>query len=107
MVWNISGDVVVGTVDTEELCYQTTKQRILFNNVAVSWEKCMQTCPKYREAQAPTFTDSEGLNDLVQWAFNTTRDPETLVDYSEVTSASFWIPFRYEHHLFLSSFIIF
>ena len=75
-------------------CHRFSKARVLFNHVEVSWERCMQTCPKYLRAQAPGFSSQEELTELITWAFNTTRDPVTLLDYPDVVSASFWLSFR-------------
>ena len=119
MEWAITGDVSIGTVDKEELCYKyvytciymyihpnpstqsdiinprSDMTRVLFNTVAIDAVRCMETCLKYNRARAPpSFSDKAAFTELVTWAWNTTRDPETEVYYEDVFSASFWLSYR-------------
>ena len=114
MEWAITGEVSTGTVDKEELCYKYTffhpspqldiinprsdMSRVLFNTVAIDAVRCMETCLKYNRARAPpSFSDKAAFTELVTWAWNTTRDPETEVYYEDVFSASFWLSYRSGH----------
>ena len=119
MEWAITGDVSIGTVDKEELCYKyvytciymyihpnpstqsdiinprSDMTRVLFNTVVIDAVRCMETCLKYNRARAPpSFSDKAAFTELVTWAWNTTRDPETEVYYEDVFSASFWLSYR-------------
>ena len=83
-----------------------TKSRVLFNSQSPQWSQCMDTCPKYSGAKAPSFTDRAQLDELIVWALNTTTDPASFTLYEDAIGRSFWIPFRFELlHTYLFRFI--
>ena len=47
----------------------------MFNTHAPDWLQCMDQCPKYNGAKAPSFSNKEEMVDLATWAINTTIDP--------------------------------
>ena len=96
----------------------------MFNTVALEWSGCMETCPKYSRAQPPSFSDKvtsrllccssqlylellvtvcqprslqAGLEELLSWSLETTRDPATRQYYPGVVSGALWLPFRSHH----------
>ena len=113
MIWNTTGDIVGGSIDSEQelcrrfiliqlqmktsshcICISYGKSRVNFNTLAPEWSKCMDTCSKYRRAMAPSFTDMDDLKDLLTWAYNTTTDPVTNILYPDGLGRAFWVPFR-------------
>ena len=76
MIWNISGDVETGSIESKKvLCERPAMSRIMFNTHAPDWLQCMNQCPKYNRAKAPSFINKEEMEDLATWAINTTIDP--------------------------------
>ena len=47
----------------------------MFNTHAPDWLQCMDQCPKYNGAKAPSFSNKQEMVDLATWASNTTIDP--------------------------------
>ena len=69
--------------------------RILFNIVETDSVRCMETCLKYNRARAPpSASDKAAFTELITWTWNTTRDPDTLLNYEDALSASFWLSYR-------------
>ena len=69
--------------------------RILFNIVETYSVRCMETCLKYNRARAPpSASDKAAFTELITWTWNTTRDPDTLLNYEDAFSASFWLSYR-------------
>ena len=108
MTWNITGDVSSGLVSSEKLCQRcqiinlctqsnilpflrTDKARVLFETIATDGIKCLDTCAKYNQAQAPIFSDQVEFDELVSWLTNTTRDPVTKLFYKDVIGGAFWV----------------
>ena len=76
MIWNISGDVETGSIGSKKvLCERPAMSRIMFNTHAPDWLQCMDQCPKYNGAKAPSFSNKQEMVDLATWAINTTIDP--------------------------------
>lgn len=100
MVWNITGDVESGNVDSEEeLCERSfiegdVMSRVKFPSHASEWTKCMEMCPNYRRAIVPSFTTQKEMENLIKWLTKTSRDPITGVLYPDVISPEMWLPFR-------------
>ena len=69
--------------------------RILFNIVETDSVRCMETCLKYNRARAPpSASDKAAFTELITWTWNTTRDPDTLLNYEDTLSNSFWLSYR-------------
>ena len=94
MEWNVTGDVTIGTVDSdEELCLATSSTSLLMFSSWLHWQDCMDTCPKYNYASPVTFTDEERMGELVDWAYKVTTDKETGLRL-DGSFLSFWLAFR-------------
>ena len=85
---------------------RSQKARIKFNTYAFEWSKCMETCPKYNRALAPTFNDQKELEELIKWTYNVTTDPITNTFYEDGFGRAIWLPFRWKK-LFLHLLILF
>ena len=75
-----------------------TMSRVMFTTGTkfVSWAECMNTCPKYNRAQAPSIASRAGLQELVSWTHTTIRDPDTRELYPGVGRfQGLWLPYRY------------
>ena len=73
--------------------------RVLFNVVETDWVRCMETCLKYNRARAPpSAPDKAAFTELITWTWNTTRDPDTLLNYEDALSASFWLSYRLDQN---------
>ena len=69
--------------------------RVLFNVVETDWVRCMETCLKYNRARAPpSASNKAAFTELITWTWNTTRDPDTLLNYEDTLSNSFWLSYR-------------
>ena len=76
---------------------RNTMSRVMFTTGAkfVGWAECMDTCPKYNRAQAPSIASGAGLQELVSWTHTTIRDPDTLELYPGVGRfQGLWLPYR-------------
>ena len=70
------------------------KAHVLFNTHGSDWFRCMEKCPMYNRALAPSFTSEEEMAELRMWAYNTTTDPISKTHYEDSFGRSIWIPFR-------------
>ena len=74
---------------------RTEMARVIFNIVITEAVRCMEMCLKYNRAQAPpSSSDKAAFKELITWTWNTTRDPDTLANYEDTLSASFWLSYR-------------
>ena len=97
--------------------------RVKFNTYAGSWSRCMDKCPKYNRAAAPSFHDQEifppvvcykyfcvlqaGMEEILNWDYNTFIDPNTTTIYEDVEGQAFWIPYRFHAVCIFSVIFIF
>ena len=111
MDWNISGEVTMKTVDSEEVCkrlvneiyhnlvlenndYRSDKSRVLLNTVSTNAFDCFETCKKYNRAQSPMFSDKKDMERLFSFLTNTTTDPVTKLFYKDSITSTVWLPMR-------------
>ena len=112
MEWNVAGNVSSGTVKKDDLCSRYdvsfisdflrmlcryTMSRVMFTTGAkfVGWAECMDTCPKYNRARAPSIPSRAALQELVSWTHSTIRDPDTMELYPGVGRfQGLWLPYR-------------
>ena len=55
---------------------------IMFTNW-MHWQECMDMCPKYQGAHGVTFSDQRGMQELIDWAFKVSTDPQTGQFYED------------------------
>ena len=72
---------------------RSPKSRVMFNTLFPDWRECMDTCTKYNEAQAPSFTSWGEFEDMLHWYRNTTLDPVTSEPY-EYGGKFWWVATR-------------
>ena len=65
----------------------------MFNTIFPDWTECMDTCTKYNEAKAPSFTSWEEFEDMLHWYRNTTLDPDNNKPY-EYGGKMWWVATR-------------
>ena len=80
--------------------FRYTKSRVMFSANAPSWSTCMDKCPMYSQARAPSYSTQEELGDLIRWALATSVDKVALATgtrahYSAFPSWFFWVAYRY------------
>jgi hypothetical protein len=80
MKWNISGQVKEGSVSVEDICQRANHSSVFLPSTFVSWQKCMDFCPKFRRARALTIHTKAEAKELANWVF-----------LQKKTGASFWI----------------
>ena len=91
--WNITGRVTTGSADVKDVCHQAGMTRLMFNTPEPSWHHCMETCPKYNRAQATSFSDQQGLGDLITWASGVDPTGPWWLPFTDTETESVW-----KHH---------
>ena len=113
MDWNISGEVTMKIVDSEDVCkrlvnlmliyynlilenndFRSNNARVLLNTVFTNAFNCFDTCKKYNRAQSPMFSDENGMKRLFGFLTNTTTDPVTKLFYKDSITSTVWLPIR-------------
>ena len=73
-------------------CPSSTSSLLMFSSW-LHWAACMETCPKYNYATPVTFSDTERMGELIDWAYKVSTDQDTGLRLQD-SFRSFWLPFR-------------
>ena len=113
MDWNISGEVTMKIVNSEDVCkrlvnvmlichklvwknndFRSGNARVLLNTVYTNAFHCFETCKKYNRAKSPMFSEKNDMKRLFGFLTNTTTDPVTKLFYKDSITSTVWLPMR-------------
>ena len=92
MEWNITGEVIEGQSDLEELCESKVSTTVFLPVVFRQWETCMQTCPKMDKSRAPSIINQDEMDSVSDLVRKITFKDGKIKPGLRTNSIAYWLP---------------